>query len=35
VRILLDTHVGHDLTFMTADERILVYSHILSLDARK
>ena len=34
-RMLVATAVVHDLTFMTADERILAYPHLLSLDARK
>lgn len=34
-RMLVATAIVHDLAFMTADERILAYSHILSLDARK
>ena len=33
-RILIATAMVHDLTLMTADERILVYPHVLSLDAR-
>ena len=34
-RMLVATAVVYDLTFMTADERILAYPHLLSLDARK
>jgi PIN domain nuclease of toxin-antitoxin system len=33
-RTLVATAVVHDLTLMTADERILAYPHLLSLDAR-
>ena len=33
-RMLAATAIVHDLTFMTADERILAYPHLLSLDAR-
>ena len=33
-RMLAATAIVHDLTFMTADERILSYPHLLSLDAR-
>lgn len=33
-RMLVATAVVHDLTFMTADERILAYPHLVSLDAR-
>lgn len=33
-RMLVATAVVHDLTFMTADERILAYPHLLALDAR-
>lgn len=33
-RMLVATAVVHDLTLVTADERILAYPHALSLDAR-
>lgn len=33
-RMLVATAVVHDLTFMTADGRILAYPHLLALDAR-
>lgn len=33
-RILVATAVVHDLTLMTADDRILAYPHALSFDAR-
>ena len=33
-RILVATAVVHDLTLMTADDRILAYPHLLSCDAR-
>ncbi len=33
-RMLVATAMVHDLTLMTADERILAYSHVLSLNAR-
>lgn len=33
-RMLVATAVVHDLTFMTADERILAYPHLVALDAR-
>ena len=33
-RILVATAVVHDLTLMTADDRILAYPHLLSSDAR-
>jgi PIN domain nuclease of toxin-antitoxin system len=32
--MLVATAVVHDLTLMTADDRILAYPHLLSLDAR-
>lgn len=32
-RMLVATAVVHDLTFMTADDRILAYPHLLSYDA--
>ena len=34
-RMLVATAIVHDLTVMTADERILAYPHRLSLDARR
>ena len=34
-RMLVATARVHDLTLVTADERILVYPHLLSLDARR
>ena len=33
-RMLVATAMVHDLTLVTADERILAYPHVLSLDAR-
>lgn len=33
-RMLVATAMVYDLTFATADERILAYPHVLSLDAR-
>ena len=33
-RILVATAVVHDLTLMTADDRILAYPYLLSSDAR-
>ena len=33
-RMLVATAVVHDLTLMSADERILAYPHLLSFDAR-
>ena len=33
-RMLVATAVVHDLTLMTADDRILAYPHLLSYDAR-
>jgi len=33
-RILVATATVHDLTLATADERILAYAHVLSLDAQ-
>lgn len=33
-RMLAATAVVHDLTLISADERILAYPHLLSLDAR-
>ena len=34
-RMLVATAVVHDLTLMTADERIIAYPHLLSFDARE
>jgi PIN domain nuclease of toxin-antitoxin system len=34
-RMLVATAVVHDLTLMSADERILAYPHLLSFDARR
>jgi PIN domain nuclease of toxin-antitoxin system len=34
-RILVATALCHGLTFMTADERILAYPHVRSVDARR
>lgn len=33
-RMLVATAMAHDLLFMTADERILSYQHVRSIDAR-
>jgi len=33
-RMLVATAVVHDLTLVTADERVLAYPHLMSLDAR-
>lgn len=33
-RMLVATAVVHDLTLVTADERVLAYPHLLSFDAR-
>lgn len=34
-RMLVATAIQHGYTFVTADERILAYPHVLSLDARR
>lgn len=33
-RILVATALAHDLTLVSADDRILTYRHVTSLDAR-
>jgi len=34
-RVLVATAIHHGFTFITADERILAYPHVMSMDARR